>query len=356
MMKKFLKSVSAMLMIAVMLLASAVCASAADDQLQVDGRLAYSVGDTLTYKIYLEGTTETITGLEMYIKYDPAYIEVDASSIDAPKLSSPTINAEYDSDTVYMNWLNVTNGVKFSDKAVLISLDFKVLKSGETNIQCWFEELFSNDLTYIKEYTMTAEYSDNGTVVKEDVPPLVVDDPDFVAKNQGQFINYEDGKGEKNADVSDNRQAVTAAQDNNGNGDNSANNGGNAGQNNAQATDGNGNVVVTNPQGVTQPTDAEGNYLDDDGNVLSTDAEGNYVTKDGKIYQAAQTQENPVDIGPVIIVIAIIVIAVAIVVVIVLKNRSGKKGAHILPEKTEPEAISESAEEQTDADGKEDND
>lgn len=330
-MKKTIRSLFAVLLIMLLVIASSVFTTgAAEDELKVDGRLSYSVGDTLTYSICLEGTKETITGLEMFLKYDPEYLKVNADSIDTPKLTNPIVNPNYESNIIYINWLNVTKGVTFTDKAVLVTVDFEVLKAGETNIQCWFEELFSNDLTYIKEYTMTAEYSENGSVIKGDVPPLVVDDPNFVAENQGQFINYEDGKGEQNQDVSEERQAVTAGAENNGN--NANNNGGgqanNSEVNNAQPeTDGNGNVVVTNAEGAVQPTDEKGNYLDNNGNVLSTDANGNYVDKDGKVYQSAPqtTNDTPVNVGPIIIVIAIIVVVLAIILIIILKIRGGKK-------------------------------
>lgn len=330
-MKRFLKSLSALVMTAVLLLASSLMASAADDTLQVDGRVSYSVGDTLTYSVCLADTTETITVMEMYIKYDHNFLELDADSCKTPKISNPTLNPAFDSDTVYMSWLNVTDGVEFSQKAVLLSVDFKVLKAGSTNIQFWIEEMCSNDLTYIKTYTLTAEYSENGQVVKDNVPPLIVDDPDFMADNQGQFLNFEDGKGEKNSDAGDNHIAATGARSNNGgNGGDAANNAGNN-NNNANAaqavTDSNGNVAVTNSRGEIQPTDAQGSYLDDNGNVLSTDEKGNYISKDGSIYQAAPADEpqKSFDVGPVIIIIAIAIIAVAIVVIIILRNRNAKK-------------------------------
>lgn len=326
-MKKLLKSVSALLMIVMLLFASSVAVGAADDSLEIDGRISYNVGDTVSYTVYLADTTETVTGMELYIKYDPEYLQVAADSVDTPKLSNSVINAGYTDNLIYMNWLNVTKGVKFQSKAVLITADFKVLKAGSTNIEFWVEEMFSNDLTYLKTYTMTVEYSDNGKVIKDDVPPIIPSDPDFMSDKQGQFINYADGKGQQNTDVGDDHVAATGAVQNNNNVNNGNNNNAAANNNNSAATaatDGNGNVVVTNPQGEVQPTDSKGNYLDDDGKVLSTDDKGNYVKENGEIYQAAAGEDNGVDIGPIIIVVAIIVIAIAIVVIIVLKNRSAK--------------------------------
>lgn len=334
-MKKTVKSLSALLMVLIMLLATTLTAGAADDSLQVDGRVSYNVGDTLTYTVCLADTAVEITGVEFYIKYDPAYLQVDENSISSPKLSSAVINPTYTSDTVYMSWLNVTRGVRFDEKGQLITLDFKVLKAGSTNINFWVEEMFSTEggtINTVTQHTLTAEYSDNGTGIKDDVPPIPPTDPDFMAEHQGEFINYEDGKGQDNADVGDDHIAVTGDR-------NAANNGGNDNNAAPAVTDSNGNVAATNSQGQVLSTDSQGNYLDEDGNILTTDEKGNYITKDGKIYQAAPgTEQESVDVGPIIIIVAIVVIAVAIVVIIVLKNRSSKKETDSEPESHESDS------------------
>lgn len=323
-MKKLAKSISAMMLILIMLFASSViCVSAAEDELQVDNQLAYKVGDTLTYNIFLEGVPSPVVGIQMYIRFDPQYLKIDTESVKFDKFANPFYNT-YDAGSMQeftFNWTNATKGIDFSEKASLVSVEFEILKGGKTEIQEWIEEMYDKDLVSFDQLTTTVTYSQNGTVVKEDVPPQIVDDPDFIADHQGQFINYDDGKGKNNTDVSEDRQVITAA-----------NNGGN---NNAQvstaaapATDANGNIVATNPQGEVLPTDANGNYLDEQGNVLSTDASGNYLDKDGHIYQiATPTATSTTDLGPIIIVVAIVLIVLAIIVIIFLKIRSGKKVA-----------------------------
>ena len=53
-MKKLLRLSTALLLVMIMLFAtSAICVSAADDALDVDSRVSYAVGDTMTYTFYM---------------------------------------------------------------------------------------------------------------------------------------------------------------------------------------------------------------------------------------------------------------------------------------------------------------
>lgn len=328
-MKKMTKSLFALIFMLVMLLgSSAICVNAADDALQVDGRVEYKVGDTLTYNVCLEGVPEKIIGIQMYVTYNPEYLKIDGESLETPKFPGAVSNTNLEGKFTF-NWTNVSQMAKFTEKDTLVKANFEVLKAGKTDIKCFIEEMYSytdKTLKTITEYTMTVEYSENGSVIKADVPPLVEEDPSFVAEHQGQFVNYKDGKGSDNKDADSEHQAVTAADNNN---QNNANNGNN-GQGGAQTvTDANGNVAATNAAGQSLATDANGNYVDESGNVLSTDASGNYIDKDGKVYQAAPSSEQkaPVNVGPIIIIIAIVLIIIAIVVIVILKIRSNKNSS-----------------------------
>lgn len=325
-MKKMTKSLFALILMLVMLLgSSAICVNAADDALQVDGRVEYKVGDTLTYNVCLEGVPEKIIGIQMYVTYDPEYLKIDGDSLETPKFPGAVSNTNLQGRFTF-NWTNVSQMAKFTEKDTLVKVNFEVLKAGKTDIKCFIEEMYSytdKTLKTITEYTMTVEYSENGSVIKADVPPLVEEDPSFVAEHQGQFVNYKDGKGSDNKDADSEHQAVTAADNNNQNNANNENNG----QGGSQAvTNANGNVAATNAAGQSLATDANGNYFDESGNILSTDASGNYIDKDGKVYQAALSpeQKNPVNVGPIIIIIAIVLIIIAIVVIVILKIRSNK--------------------------------
>lgn len=345
-MRKITKSIFAVLLALIILLASsAILVSAAEGELIVNKKISYKVGDTVTYDLRLQ-SSETVVGIQMDIVYDSQYLKiVDEDSVETPKFGGSIINTNLDNN-IKMVWTSPTKPGRFMDEATLIKVDFEVIKEGKTDITYFIEEMYSMDLTYLKEYTLTVDFSQNGTVVVEDEPPVVETNPDFVDENQGDFPNYADGKGENNTDTDDNRTIVTSpnkvnepnANDNNGGNNNNANN--NAGNNNAANAnnnanqnaaaqvqrDENGNVLPTNSQGKVLSTNAEGNYVDENGNILTTDGDGNYVDSNGNVYQEnipVADESEPVDIVPIIIVVAIVLAAIAIIAIVVLKSRTG---------------------------------
>ena len=50
----------------------------------------------------------------------------------------------------------------FSKKAGLISLDFTVIKDGAADIRFFVQDLYGEDMTYIKSYTFTYDLLING--------------------------------------------------------------------------------------------------------------------------------------------------------------------------------------------------
>lgn len=319
-MSKLTKSISAILLSLILILAPSVMyVSAAEGELILDDKLAYKVGDTIKYDLSLQ-SPEGVIGIQMDLKYDPEYLKLNTDSVKSPNFLASTINPNLDG-CIILVWSNATDAANFIEKAEMLSAEFEVLKEGKTNITYLIEEMYSFDITYLKEYTISVDYSQNGTVVKENDVPIVEKDPAFVDEHQGQFPNYADGKGQDNKDVESDRTLVTSANKVNEPAENNANNNSNNNQNAAtQATDANGNVVATNAQGKALETDASGNYLDEEGETLSTDASGNYVDKSGSIYQENKPAEpeNKVDVVSIIIIIVIILAAIAIVAIIII--------------------------------------
>lgn len=318
-MRKYLKTTLSILLVILMLSSvSAFSAFAAEDTLTVNDQVEFKVGDTFEYTYYLSGATEKVAGIQMYVTYDSEYLEVVDESLEFEKFTNAVYSTKLDGYFTF-NWTNISRQIDFSEKAAMVSAKFKVKKAGAASINYLIYDMYSlsesNSMDSLTQYTITAGYSENGTPVKEDQPPVLETDPTFVGQHQGNFVNYLDGKGPDNTDVSDEEQhvPVTAAQRtttyvNNNNG----------ADNHAAA------AVPTDAQGNTMTTDANGNYVDQQGNTIATDKEGNYVDASGNVVMPAQAQSASFD-SSIIIVIAIILILIAIAVIIVLRVRSGKK-------------------------------
>lgn len=348
-MKKLLRITTALLLVMMMLFASsAICVNAADDALDVDGRVSYAVGDTMTYTFYLGDTVENLWGLQMYVKYDPTYLKLNQDTIATPNLKGSVVYNDTTGSTTIdegfiFTYVDVNEKTNFNEKKVLFALDFEVLKAGETEITYIIEEMYGKDLTYLKQYTLSVSYSENGTVIKDEVPPVVNKDPDFVADHNGQFINFEDGKGQDNPDVKEeDRQIVTADPNYIPQNNVNANTNAPEVQDKVDPTDVNGNLAPTDSSGNMLPTNSAGAYLDEQGNELSTDAEGNYLDKDGKFYQMAMPYEKSfMDIlMEVWWIIALGVVAIAVIVVaVILIVKNNKKKPEV--EEVETEEITD---------------
>ena len=313
---KYAKRISAVILAVLIMTASSLfCVNAAEDTLDVDGRLTYQVGDTLTYSICLEDPTEKVMGIQMYVFYDQEYLKINDDTVDFPKFPGAVYNTALENYFTF-NWTNVTRLADFSEKAPLFTASFEVLKPGETKITYLIEEMYSTDMTYLKEYTLTAEYSQNGTVIKKDDPPVVENDPEKNAEHKGQFINYEDGRGENNPNANqeehqqDNEQQKSVENKN----ENAVNNNNNADNNNNQNKSG------------QLATDANGNYVDENGKVLATDASGNFLDANGNVFNPSSATDDtqPVNVGLIAIIVALVLIVIAIGVIIVLKIKNNK--------------------------------
>lgn len=206
-MKKGLKISFAVLMTALILALSCATAFAANDYTTVNSKIKAKSGDTITYTLKLGDCTDKLEGIQMYVFYNKTYLSVDPSSLIYPTLDGVVKNAAY-SDGIAFNWTSATSPVEFKKTKTLMTVDFKVKRPGDTDITYFIAEMYGKDMTYLKSYTLTCDVSLNGKKIIKNEPPKLSRDSSLNNKHQGSFINYVDGKGEKNGHGKD-HQSVT---------------------------------------------------------------------------------------------------------------------------------------------------
>lgn len=197
-MKKLLKTTFVFIMTAAIFALSCASAFAAgEDSLKINGEASAQKGDTVTYKMYMGDCTDKLEGIQMSISYDSSCLKVDKDSLEFPSLSDVVSNAGVD-NIILFNWTNVTNLASFEDTKELVSVDFQVLKGGNTDITYFITEMYGDDMTYFKTYTLTYSLDVNGKSAVTEGTPRVCEDEKVKNENQGGFVNYADGKGEEN--------------------------------------------------------------------------------------------------------------------------------------------------------------
>lgn len=205
-MKKFLSIITVTCVLTSMLIVSAVSAGATG-QLVINKKAKANVGDKVKYILYLADTDEEIEGFEMNLNFDPEYLETNYDSIKLPKIDSAMKNIV--KGEVFLNWTNVFKKLNFSDKQEFLDIEFTVKKAGNTDITKFIKEIYGDDMTYLKSYTWTYDLVINDDTVIKDEPPLITTDEKLISQYQGAYINYVDGKGEKNSPEEGDHQAVT---------------------------------------------------------------------------------------------------------------------------------------------------
>ena len=173
-MKKHLVKIISLCFASVLMLSfmTSITAFAADDELTVNSNAKVKVGDKIKYTLYLSDTKEDIIGFELRMFYDHNYLELDKE---------------------------------------FLSMEFKVVKGGETEISQFVSEMYGDDMTYLKSYKWTYDITVNDKSIVKDQTPVISDDQQTLEKNQGSFINYIDGMGEENTPNKDNHQAVVGS-------------------------------------------------------------------------------------------------------------------------------------------------
>lgn len=174
--------------------------------LEINGVKKIQPGDSVRYELNLADCEEDVVGLQMYIFYEQEYLEIVNDSLKFPELSNVVSNEGR--DYITFNWTDVSNTADFSEKKVLASVDFQVIKGGETEISYFVSELYGEDMTYLKSFSFTYDLSVNKEVKIDDETPILSTEESANNLYQGQFINYVDGKGEKNG-KGENRETVS---------------------------------------------------------------------------------------------------------------------------------------------------
>lgn len=211
-MKKYLLKIISLCFASVLMLSfmTSITAFAADDELTVNSNAKVKVGDKIKYTLYLSDTKEDIIGFELRMFYDHNYLELDKDSVNYGKFDGVIHNLNLE-DKIPINWTNITTPVSFSSKAEFLSMEFKVVKGGETEISQFVSEMYGDDMTYLKSYKWTYDITVNDKSVVKDQTPVISEDQQTLEKNQGGFINYIDGMGEENTPNKDNHQAVVGS-------------------------------------------------------------------------------------------------------------------------------------------------
>ena len=208
-MKKHLVKIISLCFAAALMLSfmTSITAFAADDELTVNSDAKVKVGDKIKYTLYLSDTKEDIIGFELRMFYDHNYLELDKDSVNYGKFDGVIHNLNLE-DKIPINWTNISTPVSFSSKAEFLSMEFKVLKGGETEISQFVSEMYGDDMTYLKSYKWTYDITVNDKTIVKDQTPVISDDALTLEKNQGSFVNYIDGMGEENTPNKDNHSAV----------------------------------------------------------------------------------------------------------------------------------------------------
>lgn len=208
-MKKHLVKIVSLCFAAALMLSfmTSISAFAADDELTVNSDAKVKVGDKIKYTLYLSDTKEDIIGFELRMFYDHNYLELDKDSVNYGKFDGVIHNLNLE-DKIPINWTNISTPVSFASKAEFLSMEFKVVKGGETEISQFVSEMYGDDMTYLKSYKWTYDITVNDKTIVKDQTPVISDDAQTLEKNQGSFVNYIDGMGEENTPNKNNHSAV----------------------------------------------------------------------------------------------------------------------------------------------------
>ena len=211
-MKKHLVKLISLCFVSVLMLSlmTSMTVFAADNELTVNSDAKVKVGDKIKYTLYLSDTKEDIIGFELRMFYDHNYLELDKDSMNYGKFDGVIHNLNIE-DKIPINWTNISTPISFANKAEFLSMEFKVVKGGETEISQFVTEMYGDDMTYLKSYKWSYDITVNDKSIVKDQTPVISDDKQTLENNQGSFINYVDGMGEENTPNKDNHQAVVGS-------------------------------------------------------------------------------------------------------------------------------------------------
>lgn len=295
--KRILSIMAAVLILTVSCLTAVV--SADENTLTFNDGKTANVGDTISYTFSLSDCPEPLVGIQMYIYYNPEYLQV--SEQYKSDLSGAFINPSYIDDNgngqVIVTASDI-NGMDYSSKKTVISVDFTVLKGGTSDITYYVTEMYTLDessgtpeITPLSAYAFHQDITVNGSAVSEnETPKLETDDSKFTSDQVSSFVNNEEGKSDGQTTYVPSVEATEAATSVEGSTTPTS-------ASDETATDANG-------QTVTQPTDANGQPI--------TSADENTET--------AQSSSG-VNVVLIIVIIAAVVVVIAIILLFATKKK-----------------------------------
>lgn len=293
--KRILSVMAAVLILTVSCLTAVV--SADENTLTFNDGKTANVGDTITYTFSLSDCPEPLVGIQMYIYYNPEYLQ--ASEEYETDLSGAIINPTYIDDKgngqVIITASDI-GGMDYSSKKSVVSIDFKVLKGGESDITYYVTEMYTMDesgdspeITPLSAYAFHQDITVNGSTVSEnETPKLEKDDSKFVYEQVSNFVNNEEGKSDGQSTYVPSVEATEAPSENTSDTD-------------ASSTE---NVTDSNGQTVTQPTDENGQPI--------TSADENTET---------EQSQGGVNVVLIIVIIAAVVVVVAVILLFATKKK-----------------------------------
>lgn len=195
-MKKFSKIFfSAMLVI--ILVCMSVLTSFAAETLVVNGKEA-PVGSTVTYTFSIGDAHQKICGIHLIVFFDQECLEL--TDVDASALEGGTIindNKNNDGRIIITNsFINGTEGLDCAEAKDIVTVTFKVIKDGTTDITYYVPYLYDIDTVNIYDYTFTSSLTVDGQVVIATEAPVLenVQELDNF-RDAGDFENNVEGTG-----------------------------------------------------------------------------------------------------------------------------------------------------------------
>ena len=124
---------------ALMMLCAVPLNANAAEEVKINDAASVAVGDTFTYSMYIADASKDVMGMQAYVFYDTDYLEIDTDSINFDNLNGVIYNGNLDGYMTF-NFSDISNYASFSSRTQLVSMNFKVKKSGNTNVTYFIKE------------------------------------------------------------------------------------------------------------------------------------------------------------------------------------------------------------------------
>ena len=106
----------------------------------INNEFTANAEEKFTYAMYMSDCTEKVLGVQMYVFYDKDCLEIDPQSVTFDQFNGAIFNANLEGYMTF-NWTNISELADFSSRSKIVSMDFKVLKEGNTDITYFIREM-----------------------------------------------------------------------------------------------------------------------------------------------------------------------------------------------------------------------